>query len=83
VTDQDAGTITASGFSAGKKERDNSFTGVVIGDWSRSIADAAISKNTGIYGFYHGSMSYAFKDDGTGFIGKDGAGRIYLDGNKS
>lgn len=83
VTDEQAGTISASGFSAGKKERDNTFTGVVIGDWSRSDTEAAIAKNTGIYGFNHGSMSYAFKDDGTGFIGKDGKGRIYLDGDKS
>lgn len=82
-TDNDAGTITASGFAAGRKERDNTFTGVVIGDWSRSVADAAIAKNTGIYGFNSGAMSYAFKDDGTGFIGKDGKGRIYLDGDKS
>ena len=83
VTDENAGTITANGFSAGKKERDNKFTGVVIGDWSRSDIDAAVAKNTGIYGFNHGSMSYAFKDDGTGFIGKDGKGRIYLNGDKS
>lgn len=82
-TDNDAGTITASGFAAGRKERDNTFTGVVIGDWSRSNADTAITKNTGIYGFNKGAMSYAFKDDGTGFIGKDGKGRIYLDGDKS
>lgn len=83
VIDENAGTITTSGFSAGKKERDNTFTGVVIGDWSRSVADIAITKNTGIYGFNHGAMAYAFKDDGTGFIGKDGKGRIFLDGNKS
>ena len=83
LTDEDAGTITASGFSAGKKERDNTFTGIVLGDWSRSVADPAITKTTGIYGFNHGAMSYAFKDDGTGFIGKDGSGRIYFDGNKS
>ena len=82
-TDNDAGTITASGFAAGRKERDNTFTGVVIGDWSRSKTDTAIAKNTGIYGFNSGAMSYAFKDDGTGFIGKDGKGRIYLDGDKS
>ncbi len=83
-TDNGAGTITASGFAAGRKERDdNTFTGVVIGDWSRSKADTAITKNTGVYGFNHGAMSYAFKDDGTGFIGKDGSGRIYFDGNKS
>jgi hypothetical protein len=83
LTDNDAGTITASGFSAGKKERDNSFTGVVLGDWSRSVADPAITKMTGVYGFNHGAMSYAFKDDGTGFIGKDGSGRIYFDGKSS
>ena len=82
-TDNDAGTITASGFAAGRKERDNTFTGVVIGDWSRSKTDTAIAKNTGIYGFNSGAMSYAFKDDGTGFIGKDGSGRIYFDGDKS
>ena len=81
--DENSGTITASGFAAGKKERDNTFTGVVLGDWSRTVAEASITKNTGIYGFNHGSMSYAFKDDGTGFIGKDGAGRIYFNGNSS
>ena len=82
-TDDEEGTIVASGFAAGKKERDNTFTGVIIGDWSRSKMDTAVSKNTGVYGFNHGAMSYAFKDDGTGFIGKDGKGRIYLDGDKS
>jgi len=28
-------------------------------------------------------MSYAFTDDGRGFIGRDGRGRIYFDGNNS
>jgi hypothetical protein len=28
-------------------------------------------------------MSYAFKENGTAFIGKSGRGRILLDGNKS
>jgi len=83
VTDNDTGTIVASGFAAGRKERDNTFTGVVLGDWSRTSTETAVTKNTGIYGFNHGAMSYAFKDDGTGFIGKDGRGRIYLDGEKS
>lgn len=82
-TDDKAGTITASGFAAGRKERDNTFTGVVIGDWSRSATDVAVTKNTGIYGFNRGAISYAFKDDGTGFIGKDGSGRIFFDGENS
>ena len=83
VTDSETGVISANGFSAGKKEKDNTFTGVVLGDWSRTDTDAAITKQTGIYGFNHGAMSYAFKDDGTAFLGKDGKGRIYFNGNKA
>lgn len=83
LTDKDTGTIVASAFAAGKKERDNTFTGLMLGDWSRSDTDKYISKQTGIYGFYHGSMAYAFKDDGTGFIGRDGRGRIYFNGQNS
>lgn len=83
TTDNDTGIIMASAISAGKKESDNTFSGVVIGDWSRSDADASIKSQTGVYGFHHGSMSYALKEDGTAFFGKAGKGRIYLDGNKS
>jgi len=36
-----------------------------------------------VYGFNHGVMSYALKDDGTAFLGKDGHGRIYLSGEKA
>jgi len=70
-------------MAAGKKERDNTFTGVVLGDWSRTDTESFLVRNTGVYGFNHGSMSYAWKDDGTGFVGKDGRGRIYFDGNRS
>ena len=83
LTDNNEGTIVANGFAAGKKERDNTFTGVVLGDWSRTDTDKAITKNTGVYGFNHGAMSYALKDDGTAFFGKDGNGRIYFNGNKA
>lgn len=83
VTDNDTGTIMSSAISAGKKESDNTFSGVVIGDWSRSDADASIKSQTGVYGFHHGSMSYALKEDGTAFFGKSGKGRIHFDGNKS
>lgn len=83
VTDNDTGTIVANGLAAGKKERDNTFTGVVLGDWSRTDTDSYITKQTGVYGFNHGRMSYALKDDGTAFLGKDGRGRIYLSGNKA
>lgn len=77
------GTILTSALAAGKKEKDNSFSGVMLGDWSRTDTAAAVSKQTGLYGFNHGAMSYAFKQDGTGFIGKDGSGRINFSGDKS
>lgn len=78
---EDEGTVVANGFAAGKKESDNSFTGVILGDWSRSDTDQSITKNTGIYGMHHGAMAYAIKDDGTMFLGKDGSGRIEFNGN--
>ena len=81
VTDEDLGIVLANGFSAGKKEDDNTFTGVILGDWSKDTVDSFIAEKTGIFGFNHGAMSYALKDDGTAFFGKDGSGRIYFDGN--
>ena len=78
------GKILAKGFAAGKKESDNSFTGVVLGQWEgKENNEDSISKNTGIYGFHKGGMSYAFKDDGTAFIGKSGIGRILFDGGQN
>ena len=82
-TDNDTGTIVANGLAAGKKESDNTFTGVVLGDWSRTDSDSFMTEQTGIYGFNHGETSYCLLDDGTAFFGKDGKGRIYINGNKS
>ena len=82
VIDESNGLILANAISAGKKESDNSFTGVIIGDWGKQNADASITKNTGVYGFHEGGMCYAFKDNGEAFIGKSGIGRIEFNGNK-
>lgn len=85
IVDYDNGLIMANAISAGKKNPDNTFSGVIMGDWSGDAldTDSAVAGQTGIYGFNHGAMSYAFTEDGTGFIGKDGMGRILFDGNKS
>jgi hypothetical protein len=84
VMDETTGTILTSAFAAGRKESDdNTFSGVMLGDWSKSVTEDAVSAQTGIYGFHHGAMSYAFKEDGTGFIGKANKGRIYFDGDSS
>lgn len=78
------GYILGSAIAVGKKNGVNSFSGVMLGDWSKTNNEAdEIAKQTGIYGFHEGAMSYAFKEDGTAFIGKEGRGRIYFDGDNS
>lgn len=80
----EGGVILTPAIAAGKKNKeDNTFSGVMIGDWGEKKSDTAsdIAEQTGVYGFHHGAMSYAFKEDGTGFIGKSGHGRILFNGN--
>jgi hypothetical protein len=81
--DYDKGTIIAPAIAAGKKNDDNTFSGVMLGDWSVDDVEEEIAQQTGVYGFDHGAMSYAFKEDGTAFIGKAGFARIRIDGNES
>lgn len=78
VGEQEKGTILAPRIAAGKKNTDNTFSGVVLGDWK----DDAGLQLTGMYGFNKGEQSFAFKEDGTAFLGKNGHGRIEFDGNK-
>ena len=85
--DEGQGLIISNAIAAGKKETAqgdyyNTFSGVIMGDWSEFNASKDQTQHTGVYGFHHGAMSYAFREDGTAFIGKSGMGRIILDGNK-
>lgn len=82
------GTILATAIAAGSKNSDNQFSGVMIGDWSGTKKESdgteeSVSGQTGVYGLHQGSISYAFMDNGTAFIGKNGAGRINFDGNNA
>lgn len=79
--DDKEGTIVAPAIAAGKKNSDNTFSGVMLGDWSKTNTAPELTKQTGIYGFHHGAVSFAFKEDGTGWLGKEGRGRIEFDGN--
>lgn len=81
--DKDNGIILSQAIAAGHKDSENRFSGVMIGSWKDTDTAPDIAAKTGIYGFHEGAMSYAWKDDGTGFIGKDGLGRINFDGNKA
>ena len=73
----DGQSIFAPRFVAGKKETDNTFSGVMLGNWSDTVSDNSLTQgNTGLYGYDRGEQSYAFKQDGSAFIGKSGAARI-------
>ena len=77
-------TIHSAAISAGKKNSDNTFSGVMMGNWEGKLGnESSISKHTGIYGFDKGVMAYALTDDGKAFFGKNGNGRIIIDGSQS
>lgn len=79
--DEEKGSILSTAIAAGKKESDNSFTGVMIGDWNSASSVNDILKKTGVYGFHKGAMSFSFTEDGKATIGKSGSGRIEFDGS--
>ena len=77
------GNLLAPRLGAGKKNSANTFSGVILGDWSStSNIDGIENGMTGLYGFRNGAVTYAFNDDGTAFIGSSGEGRIYFDGTR-
>lgn len=80
---EDKNYILSPAIAAGKKNNDNSFSGVMIGDWANKDTDDTIAGQTGIYGFNKGVMSYALREDGTATIGREGNGCIKLDGNEA
>lgn len=79
--DEKGNTILATMIGAGKKESDNSFSGVIMGDWSGKINSDNKETMLGLYGFHKGVASFGFKVDGTAFIGKSGNGRIEFEGD--
>lgn len=77
--DENNGTILSTMIGAGKKDSENRFEGVLMGDVKCAIDD--ITK-AGLYGFSQGVQSFGWMIDGTGFIGKSGQGQIRFDGNR-
>lgn len=83
--DEDNAIIYSPRILAGKYEDVDAgqkvFTGVALGDYSGKDTDPSM-RLTGIYGFNKGTQVYAFKEDGTAFIGS-GNGRINFDGTNA
>lgn len=75
--DKDQGTILAPMIGAGKKNTNNQFSGVLMGDVKK--ADETISL-TGLYGYQNGIQTFALTEDGKASLGVSGKGQIIIDG---
>ena len=79
--DDKNGTILSTMVGAGRKDSENRFSGVLMGDVGVGAQMSAGNKSgLGLYGFHEGAQSFGFNVDGTAFIGKSGMGRIEFDG---
>ena len=73
----DGGFILAPQIGAGKKENDNSYTGVFMG----SVQEAGkANAETGLFGYNHGERTIALDaEKGSARFGKSGQGQIVID----
>ena len=77
--DEENGTILSTMLGAGRKNNQNQFEGILMGDVGSASEDNA--SGVGLYGFHNGAQSFNFNIDGTAFIGKSGRGRIKFNGD--
>lgn len=85
--DEKNGTILSAMIGAGVKNIDNSFSGVLMGDISKTGDPVSGSLSSyyngiGLYGFDANSRSFGLNVNGKAFFGKTGRGQILIDGNK-
>lgn len=77
VIDEEHGQyMFAPQIGAGKKDSQNRFTGVVMGE------DSGQSK-VGLYGYQKGVNTFGLLENGTAYFGAEGKGRIQIDGQNS
>lgn len=86
--DEENGTILSTMMGAGKKDNQNRFNGVLMGDLSPAFnTEEGVSAlkdyytGTGLYGFNEGQKSFGLNINGRAFFGKSGHGQILIDGN--
>lgn len=77
--DEKNGIILSSMVGAGIKDKNNTFSGVLMGEVAQAYNDN--HNGLGLYGFHQSDQSFGFNIDGRAFIGKAGHGRIWFDGN--
>lgn len=83
---EEEGYILTPAFGTGRIDANEEgfplFSGVLLGDVNEKIVEDGSTILAGIYGYGQNEQSYAFKEDGTAFIGKSGEGRIEFDGTQ-
>lgn len=77
--DEEGGTIMAPMIGAGKKNADNQFSGVLMGDVKKADNDISL---TGLYGYQNGIQTFSLTEDGRAKFGASGNGQIQIDGNR-
>ena len=81
--DEENGTILSTMLGAGRKNNDNSFSGVLIGDIQKGTQLDEANTLTGVYGLQKGVISYSLTEDGRATLGANGNGQIIIDGSES
>lgn len=61
-------TIMATAFSAGRKDKNNKFSGIILGDLEEMLATKL--KNTGLFGLLDNKITFSLTDDGVASFGK-------------
>ena len=77
VVDNDKGVIYAPQIAAGDKDNNNTFSGVIMGEY---VVDDT-SEGLGLWGFYKGDSTFGMRVDGSAYFGKSGSGRIEINGS--
>ena len=73
---EEGGIILTPQITAGQKENDNTFTGVVAGKAKESTSSTF---DEGIFGYNHGERTFELNaEDGSARFGKTGAGQIVI-----
>ena len=80
---EENGTILSTMLGAGRKNDDNTFSGVLIGDVKEGTGLYEVETLTGVYGIHEGVSSFALRENGTATFGKAGLGQIHIDGGES
>jgi hypothetical protein len=78
--DEESGTIMGSVIGAGKKNSDNSYSGVVLGEVGKVDKNGYVKDKEGILGYDHGALAFSLLNDGSATLGKSGSGQIKFDG---